>query len=150
MSSVSPATRRLAHHVLMREAGSQATSAMLTAATERICQRLRQRLTSLIGLLGFAALYTRALHLAKQEYPSLHVVEFRDGTEVRLIGLQQFAADVRDPAQAQEALAAILAQFIGLLIAFIGEDLSWRFIDEAWHDQAGITPDLHGERQSDA
>jgi hypothetical protein len=150
MSSVSSATRRLAHHILTREAGSQATSAMLTAATERICQRLRWRLTSLIGSLGFAALYSRALRLAQQEYPSLHSVEFSDGAEVRLIGLQEFAADVRDPVQAQDALAAIVAQFIVLLIAFIGEDLTLRFIDEAWHDHAGIAPDLYGERQSDA
>ncbi len=149
MSVVSPATRQLAHRLLTREAGGQTAPEALAAATERICQRLRRRLISLIGPLGFAALYTRALHLARQEYPSLTLVEFRDGTEVRLIGLQQFAANVRDPVQAQAALAAILAQFISLLIAFIGEDLSLRFIDEAWHDRVGDEPQTPGRREAD-
>jgi hypothetical protein len=148
MSVVSPATRQLARHLLLREAGGQAEPEPLAAATERISQRLRLRLILLIGPLGFAALYARALHLAKQEYPSLAMVEFRDGTDMRLIGLQKFAVDVGDPALAQAALVAVLAQFIGLLIAFIGEDLSLRFIHEAGQVHAADEPEAPGRREA--
>ena len=83
----------------------------------------------LVGLEGFRALLVRALALARAERPWLSAVEVRqDGS---LQGLGE-AALQRDNAGATEGYAALLAQFLGLLITFVGETLTLRLASEIW------------------
>ena len=135
MREVSPATKELARRLLVHEAGGRQAPADLAEATERAFQRLRQRLARLIGLAGFNALLARALRLAQADFPALERVAFDEHAGTGLTGARQFAtAAAGDPAEAGAALVAVLAQFIGLLKTFIGEDLGVRLVREAWPD----------------
>ena len=82
------------------------------------------------------ALGTRALRLAQGEYPDLSVVAFDEGAEGGLRGIGEFAA-TRAPDEVGDALAAILAHFIGLLTVFIGEELGLRLIRESAPESGG-------------
>jgi hypothetical protein len=131
MSAAPPAAQGLARQLLLQEAGGQSAPPALAEALERVCQRLHQRMVGLIGRAGFAALFTRALHLAREAHPALAGVAFDDQAEACLRGTHEFA-EAREPSEVGDALVAILAHFIGLLITFIGEELSMRLIREIW------------------
>lgn len=137
MHEAAPETRDLAWRLLRQEAGGREEAAALAEASERVCGRLRQRLVGLIGGVGFAALFGRALRLARAEFPILAGVTIEEGADGCLQGVREFAAaHAAEPAVAGDALAAILAHFIGLLITFIGEALSLRLIGESWPESA--------------
>jgi hypothetical protein len=141
MSAAPPAAQELARLLLLHEAGGQSEPLALAEALERACGRLQPRMAGLIGRAGFVALFTRALRLAREAYPDLVAVAFDEQAEAGLHGAREYAA-AREPAEVGDALGAILAQFIGLLITFIGEELSMRLIREIWpapwHDAAAI------------
>ena len=151
MSGIAPETRDLARQILRQEAGGPEPAA-LAAALTRLHSLLRRRLVALIGSAGFAALFARALHLARAEYPALDAVAFDTreafdtGGAADLHGIGAFAT-ARPPDEVGEALAAILAQFIGLLTTFVGDDLGLRLIDEArsapGQTAAGINTETH-------
>lgn len=92
-------------------------------------ERLRPPLSSLMGPAGFRGLLARALALASAEVPWLRAVRVDDdGT---LDGwLQPFA--VLGPEQFHEGRVVLLAQLLGLLVAFIGERLTLRLLLEEW------------------
>ena len=131
MSAAPPTAGDLARQLLLQESGGHRESVALAEALERVCQRLHQRMVGLIGRAGFAALFTRALHLAREAHPALTGVAFDDQAEVCLRGTHEFAA-ARQPSEVSDAMGTILAQFVGLLITFIGEELSMRLIREIW------------------
>ena len=78
---------------------------------------------------GFRALLSRALALASAEVPWLSAVHV-DG-DGALDGLAELEAQV-DPGEIAEGRVVLLAQLLGLLVAFIGEDLTLRLTREAW------------------
>jgi hypothetical protein len=59
---------------------------------------------------------------------------------VSLEGLQASVRD-QDPAVVREGLASVLAQFIWLLVTFVGETLALRLIHEAWPE---VMPEAAG------
>ena len=63
-------------------------------------------------------------------------VRFQDlvirGSSINTVRLER-ARDV-EPTQVQEGIGAVLANLIGLLDTFIGEDLALRLVREAWPD----------------
>ena len=93
------------------------------------CERLRPPLAALMGNGGFQALQSRALALSGAAIPwmgALHVKS--DGS---LGGLEE----IRGQLSADAFLAGrveLLAQLLGLLVAFIGEDLTLRLVREVW------------------
>jgi hypothetical protein len=148
-----PEGRLLGRRLLEREldgAGERAAGAgpaALAAAAERALQKLGRPLGRLVGAEGYLALVRRALHLARSGHPLLRDVRLRDAPDGAhpagtLMGLP---AAVRDagPALAGDALAAVLAHVIGLLVTFIGSDLTTRTLREAWPDlpDGGAAPD---------
>ncbi|QDA36774.1 hypothetical protein E4191_22045 (plasmid) [Paracoccus liaowanqingii] len=99
----------------------------------RVFERLRDALARFAGLSGFTSLMRRALALARADDPSLRQLSVRaDGS---LEGLEQLSSD---------AVLAIIAQFLGLLVTFVGEPLMLRFVREAWPDAS--LDDQHGTR----
>jgi hypothetical protein len=94
-----------------------------------IDDKLRPHLRTLMGNVGFRALLSRALALAGAEVTWLRAVHVKaDGS---LEGLDGFDPPVQ-PAALFEGSVVLLAQLLGLLVAFIGEDLTLRFVREVW------------------
>jgi hypothetical protein len=123
----------LARQVLFYEAGSVDDPAALTAATERVFARLGERLAGLFGAVGYRALLTRALGLARGEVPELALVTVEARAAGDLRGLAEFAAAQGDaPAVAADGFTAIFAHVIDLLAAFIGVQLTLRLVRESW------------------
>jgi hypothetical protein len=93
------------------------------------CEQLRPQLVTLMGNTGFRALLSRALALANAEVPSLRAVRVNaDGT---LEGWDELEPQL-DPEEIANGEGVVLAQLLGLLVAFIGEDLTLRLTREVW------------------
>lgn len=131
-----PEVRIFAERLLALEVVSGESSNAKMSAAFRVCERLRQPLTAVAGAEGFRALLLRALTLAKREAPSLSAVQV-DG-EGSLVGLGD-----EDPRQGNshhpDGEVILIAQLIGLLFVFIGEELTVRFTQGVWPDTSFIT-----------
>ena len=100
-----------------------------TAAVFLVGEKLRPHLAMLMGNVGYSALLSRALVLANAEVPWLRAVHAKaDGS---LEGLDGLAAQV-NPAEIFEGRVVLLAQLLGLLVAFIGERLTLSLAREIW------------------
>ena len=128
-----PQVKSLAQRLLVYEAKNSPSPAKLAEALESCCQRLHKRLDPLVGVGGFRALLDRALYLAKIERPWLKEVEIHDYPGCELKALNE-AMTGRQSTEISETLTIILANVIWLLVTFIGEDIVYGLIEEAWPD----------------
>jgi hypothetical protein len=90
---------------------------------------MRPQLTTLMGNNGFRALLARALTLAAPQAPWLRTVQLRrDGC------LHEFddLATRLDPEEITEAAGILVAQLLGLLVAFVGEKLTLCIVRQTW------------------
>jgi len=122
----SASVRRLASDCFVQEAGGAVASVASTA--EATLRRLRERLTRVIGGLGFEALLRRSIALAKSEYP--HIRELRAGEEAFSL-MASFQLGV-EPSEADGFAVAVLANIVVLLATFIGATLTARLLQELW------------------
>ena len=91
------------------------------------CEKLHAQLATLMGKGGVRALMARALALAAAEVAWLRTVEVRpDGA---FGGVERAKID---PQEWNEGGVVLLAQLLGLLVAFIGENLTLRLAREIW------------------
>jgi hypothetical protein len=110
-----------------------------TTAAFQVTERLRPHLAMLMGNGGFRALLARALVLASEEVSWLRAVQVNaDGT---LQGLQTPHARLK-PAEFREGRVVLLAQLLGLLVAFIGPGLTSRLVGEIWPQLAADNVDF--------
>lgn len=145
MDEISPATLALARRLLLHEAGGRRAPEALAAAAASAHERLRGPLARASGATGFALLSARALSLARAEYPALRHLTFVGRAADDPTGRGAFAAaSAPDPARAEAALTAVLANLLGLLSAFIGEALVLRLARDAWPEIADRAPDGAG------
>ena len=121
--------RDVAERVLAYETreGQPAESAI--AVILKVCEKLRSHLSVLMGNAGFRALLQRALALARAEAPWLRAVLV--GADGRLNGFDALESQV-DSARIAEGGTILLAQLLGLLAAFIGENLTLGIVREVW------------------
>ena len=130
METPSPAIRDLARRLL---AANQSTAGPHGQEAVLVSERLRVALTEVTGADGYAALLRRALALASAEAPALRCATVNaDG---RLQGLEQLAS--HEGSVSRAAAVAISAHLLGLLVTFVGEDLTLRLVRVAW---PGATP----------
>lgn len=121
--------RHLAKSLIAYEAGGEKLSGTKTLAGFPVSEKLRPPLATLMGNGGYLALLSRALALAKTEVPWLRTVYVRpDGSLGRMDELETRV----DPQQTTEGRVVLLAQLLGLLAAFVGEDLTLRLLREIW------------------
>ncbi len=115
------------------------------AATVHVTDKLRPHLATLMGHGGFRALLVRALKLAGVEVPWLRAVEVNaDGT---LEGLAAPYARLT-PVEFREGRIILLAQLLGLLVAFIGPALTGRLLSEIWPQLVADKVDFgNGDKQ---
>jgi hypothetical protein len=95
----------------------------------RATDKLRPHLSMLMGRGGFQALLARALVLAAAEVHWLAEVQVIAGGELE--GLAAAHAKL-DAAEFCEGEVVLLAQLLGLLVAFIGPALTLRLITQVW------------------
>ncbi len=93
------------------------------------CDKMRTSLVTLMGQTGFQALLSRALSLAQAEVAWLKVVRVKPGGSLE--GWETPSQQL-SPEKWREGRVALLAELIGLLIAFIGKNLTVRLLSEVW------------------
>lgn len=126
MSRAAPNMRDFAERLIAYETRGNKSK---TPAACLVMDKLRPQLATLMGNIGFRALLSRTLALAIPEFPWLRAVHVK--AEGSLEGLDELGAQV-DPDQIFEGCVVLLAQMLGLLVAFIGEDLTLRLVREVW------------------
>ena len=125
---VTPNTRAFVQRLLDHETAEGNPPDRLSAVL-RVFEKLRRSLSLLAGSEGFRALLTRALTLAKKEAPSLSALEVdADGA---LAGLRE-AGSALNKDEISDGGVVLIAKFIGLLVAFIGEGLTVRLVRDVW------------------
>jgi hypothetical protein len=131
--------RSIAERLIDYETPSKASAATATTANFQVTERLRPHLATLMGQGGFRALLARALVLARVEVSWLRTVQVNaDGT---LEGLATPHARLT-PAEFREGRVVLLAQLLGLLVAFIGPGLTSRLVGEIWPQLAADKVDF--------
>jgi hypothetical protein len=121
--------RDLAQWLIACETGGNKSSETKFPAAFQVCEKLRPPLATLMGNAGFRALLSRALAVAHAEVGSLRAVQVKaDGS---LEGLDGPEARVT-PEEMAEGGIVLVAQLLGLLVAFIGENLTLRMVREVW------------------
>jgi hypothetical protein len=131
--------RGIALRLIDYETPPNHSAATASTATFQVTERLRPHLAMLMGNGGFRALLARALTLASAEVPWLRAVQVNaDGT---LQGLETPHACLK-PAEFREGRVVLLAQLLGLLVAFIGPGLTSRLVGEIWPQLAADNVDF--------
>ena len=124
-----PQMRDFAERLIAYENRRNSASGTATPGAFPVCEKLRPHLANLMGNTGFRALLTRALARAEVELPSLRAVQITaDGA---LAGLDKLDVQT-DPEELAMGSVILVAQLLGLLVAFIGEKLTLRIICDVW------------------
>jgi hypothetical protein len=141
--------QRLARSMLLREAGAGAEPSALAEAADRVNARLRGRLASVIGLTGYTVLVARAVRLAQAELPALEQITVNTldtGVEGGLHGVHAFVlAHDGEQGVAEAGLIVMLGTVIELLSTFIGEDLAFHLVRDAWPELADDQANRKGQ-----
>ncbi len=143
----------LVRRLLTLEAAESQDQDSVIGAAERVSDKLRAHLSKRIGQEGFRTLLARALTLTTAQFPHLSAVQV--GADGSLTGLRRAAgAGLQKPPDnvtqqdAVEGAVALLAHLLGLLISFIGEDLTLRLLSTV---SSGLAiPELNSLDSSDA
>jgi len=129
MNRASPRMRSFAKHLIVSDALASSASAPDPAVAFPVTDTLRPYLATLMGKGGVRALLARALALATVEVSWLRAVQVNaDGD---LEGMAAIGS-LLDPADFLEGRVVLLAQLLGLLVAFIGPGLTSRLVGEFW------------------
>ena len=120
-------TRDLARSLVADEANASTASLHAEPATVRVYERLRRQLGAPVGPDGFQALASRALALAKSESPRLSAVQVTANGGLRGLGAVESQSDADEDG---EAGIILIAQLLGLFLAFLGEATTLRLIED--------------------
>jgi hypothetical protein len=121
--------RDFADHLIALETARKSSPTESDALV--VCSRLRPHLATLMGTIGFRALLSRALALAVEESPSLRTLRIKvDGSFEE--SQEPGAAGEGGAEKRSEGGVVLVAHLLGLLVTFIGEDLTLRLVREIW------------------
>ncbi len=124
MRHATPRMREFAKRLIAHESATKPGPTELTAAL-LVCNRLRPHLATLMGNIGFKALLSRALALA--------AAKSRRSSPCTSMPTAHSSASGRSRrGQPPEGGVVLVAQLLGLLVTFIGEDLTLRTVREVW------------------
>jgi hypothetical protein len=124
-----PKLRDLAQRLLAFETVATPSPDGMVPAVFRVCNKLREPLTTFAGLTGFRTLLMRALTLAAEEVPALNNIQITPDGFLRFSGETQAPLDL-DGSPCGEII--LVAQLLGLLVAFIGRPLTLRLLQHIW------------------
>ena len=129
VNPATPAVRDRARWLLEREAATGKPIQAGTYEACRVCDKLRDPLSTLAGIAGYKSLLSRALTLAKAEVHGLDVYRVNAAGHLEVpegVELQQGS----DEATSGEII--LVAQLLGLLLAFIGINLTLHLVRDVW------------------
>jgi hypothetical protein len=124
MKRATPQMRSIAKHLVVYDTARD-TSSEANDAAFAVTDKLRPHMATLMGIGGFRALLSRALVLANGEVPWLHAM--RVNADGGLEGLAEIDGQL-GAAEFLEGRVVLLAHILGLLVAFIGPDLTSRIV----------------------
>jgi hypothetical protein len=129
MSRATPQMRIFAERLISYETEGNKSAELSTPSVFHVSEKLRPHLATLMGVAGFRALLSRALVLSQEEVRWLRAVHVKsDGS---LEGLEELHAQVALD-EFIEGRVVLLAQLLGLLVAFIGEKLMLQMVRDVW------------------
>jgi hypothetical protein len=129
MSRATPQMKNFARHLIAYETLENKCCGTKTPAGFHVCEKLRLHLATFMGKTGFHTLLSRSLALSTAEVPWL--VAVRAQADDSFDGLEELHAQL-DREEFFEGEIVLLAQLLGLLVAFIGEKLTVRLVREVW------------------
>ena len=129
MSRTTPQTRQLAALLIAAETRGGKSSEVQTPAAFYVCEKLRPYLATLMGNTGFYALLSRALTVANAEDVRLQTLHVNMDGSLGGFGGPHVSVDQKDMA---EAGVVLVSHLLGLLVAFIGENLTVGMVRELW------------------
>lgn len=121
--------RDFAARLIAHENGKSGAPGSSSRAAFPVCEKLRPHLANLMGSTGYRALLLRALSRAEAELPSMHSMQVKDDGSLALRDELDGQADLEDFARGN---VVVVAQLLGLLVAFIGEKLALRIVCDVW------------------
>jgi hypothetical protein len=129
MSRPSPQMQNLAKRIIACESDGDPSAESQIPRAFYVFEKLRPQLVRLMGNGGFRALVSRALRLSRPEIPWLRSIQVN--SEGALEGLEDINGKL-----SLDALfvgkVALLGQLLGLLDAFIGENLTSGLVMDIW------------------
>ena len=126
----------LALQVVAKRAGPSASPTVLAAVAQRTYDELAEVAAPLIGQAGVEALMSRAVHLARREYPWLG----SDRHEKNAFAEVARCLERAEAGMAADAAAAVFARSVGLLATLIGDRLTASLLYKAWPDALPAPP----------
>ena len=131
INPATPEMRNLARWLIDREAKAGNPSEVEVQAAFRVCEKLRLRLSKLMGVAGFQSLFCRAMTLAKAEAPWLGAVEVNSNGSLEGMGRIETQQGID---AAEKGGIILLTRLLGLLVTFIGAPLTLRLVRDLWPD----------------
>jgi hypothetical protein len=129
MNRATPQMVKFARRLIIHEASGKQSSEAKTQAGFHVFDKLRPHLATLMGKGGYRALQSRARALAGLEVQELRAVQVKD--DGNLGGLEELLAQF-GPEKLFECRVILLARMLGLLMDFIGRNLTLRLVREIW------------------
>jgi hypothetical protein len=121
--------RDFAERLIAYETRANKSSGINAPAAFPVCEKLRPHLVTLMGNTGVRTLFSRALTVTREEVDSLGAVRVKaDGSFEEIDELEAHA----DPEAFAKGSVILIAQLLGLLAAFIGENLMLQIVCGVW------------------
>jgi len=123
-----PMIRDWARKLIASEAEADSTTAQTEFATLRVYQRLRLQFRAPVGVDAFQALASRALSVAKSQFPGLRAVSVTANGDLRGLSEVESALNLSEDS---EVGIILITQMLRLFITLLGEAATVRLIEDA-------------------
>jgi hypothetical protein len=137
--------RNLGQQLIFEELSSGQSPDSEGRAAIRVCEKLRRPLCIYAGVGGYRSLMRRALSLARTKHVSLVGAQVdSDGSFILSPEMEKHL----DSAEAAQSGEALVAQFLELLMTFIGESLTRMIVQDVW-PELGRKPKRTNENRNE-
>ena len=129
MTRATPPLRRFAERLIAFDAGRKSASVANDPAAFPVCEKLRPQVATLMGTAGVRTLLSRGLAVTREEVDGVSAVAVATEGGLHVVNATEVQAD---PEQFAKAGVVLLAQLLGLRVAFIGAKLTLQLVREVW------------------
>lgn len=126
-----PMIRDWASKLIASEVDAESPSAQKKLATLRVYENIRRQFCAPVGVDAFQALASRALSLARSQFPELSAVEVTANGGLRGLGDAESGVDTDSDS---EVGIVLIAQLLRLFISLLGEASTVRLIEGIPHN----------------
>ena len=144
MSRTTPSIRSFTARLIAHERRGQLAPDTTIPTAFQIFEKLRPQLATLMGNGGYRALLTRAHALAQLDTPWLRTIRVKPNGTLEEVNAMAMSSP---PEQLAGGRVALLSEMLGLLVEFIGPNLTLTLVSEVWPDiDLNTSEFVHGER----